>query len=303
MCGVLGLVSFDENKKHGSPDMLKEVLAHRGPDRFGYTQVGSCTLWHYRLSVIDPSDQGNQPLTTPCGRYTLIFNGEVYNYRALKKQFNLPCVGKSDSEVVLLLFKTLGTESIALLRGMFSFAIWDAQENELTLARDRIGIKPLYYSQSHSGDFVFASEIKGIQSLAPSKPSDEHLSDYLSLGFVPGNNTLFEGLPGQTRVLRSGKDDVYYHTFYSLSDRVKEAPAPPKSYETTKSLCGSSSESVEDRLVADVPLRVLLSGGVDSSWWLLLHKTSLEEAYKPFQLGLKKLHSMKHPMLRSLPNT
>ena len=291
MCGVLGLVSFDENKKHGSPDMLKEVLAHRGPDRFGYTQVGSCTLWHYRLSVIDPSDQGNQPLTTPCGRYTLIFNGEVYNYRALKKQFNLPCVGKSDSEVVLLLFKALGTESIALLEGMFSFAIWDAQENELTLARDRIGIKPLYYSQSHSGDFVFASEIKGIQSLAPRKPSDEHLSDYLSLGFVPGNNTLFEGVyqvkPGS--YVQVKKDDVYYHTFYSLSDRVKEAPAPPKSYETAKkSLRELIYKSVEDRLVADVPLGCFLSGGIDSSLVVAVAQDILGGSLETFSIGFKE---------------
>ena len=225
------------------PDMLKEVLAHRGPDRFGYTQVGSCTLWHYRLSVIDPSDQGNQPLTTPCGRYTLIFNGEVYNYRALKKQFNLHCVGKSDSEVVLLLFKALGTESIALLEGMFSFAIWDAQENELTLARDRIGIKPLYYSLSHSGDFVFSSEIKGIQSLAPRKPSDEHLSDYLSLGFVPGHNTLFEGVyqvkPGSYVQVKRMTFIITHSTRYLIES--KKHQRHPKVMKLQKSLCGSSS--------------------------------------------------------------
>ena len=161
MCGIVGFVSFHEEKNTPSPHLLKGILNHRGPDRFAYTQLGPCSLWHFRLSVIDPTDGGNQPLSTPSGRYTLIFNGEVYNYRALKKQYNLPCKGESDSEVVLLLFNALGVDSLALLEGMFALAIWDAQEKELTLARDRIGIKPLYYSSTIGVGFSFSSEVKG----------------------------------------------------------------------------------------------------------------------------------------------
>ena len=291
MCGILGLVSFDKNKISIKPDLLKDVLHHRGPDRFGHTQLGPCTLWHYRLSVIDPSDSGNQPLTTSSGRYTLIFNGEIYNYQSLKKRFKLPCKGESDSEVVLLLFEALGLKALNHLEGMFSLAIWDAQENELLLARDRIGIKPLFYSQTDGARFCFSSEIKGIQALQRVNPSKKYLADYLSLGFVPGENTLVQGIrqvkPGFYLRLKHG--EISLHSFYSLFDEVKKKPLVPTSYdETKKCLRDLIYKSVEDRLVADVPLGCFLSGGIDSSLVVAIAQDLLGGNLKTFSIGFKE---------------
>ena len=291
MCGIVGLVSLRDEENTLSPDLLRGLLKHRGPDRFAYTQIGLCTLWHFRLSVIDPSAGGNQPLSTPCGRYTLIFNGEIYNYRALKKQFNLPCRGQSDSEVVLLLFNALGVSAIPLLEGMFSLAIWDAQDKELTLARDRIGIKPLYYSQTNGVGFYFASEIKGLQALNQLSPSNKYLADYLSLGFVPGENTLFEGIhqikPGTYLQLKNGS--VSHRTFYSLFENVKEKPSLPASYDAAKkSLRELIYKSIEDRLVADVPLGCFLSGGIDSSLVVAVAQNLLGGKLQTFSIGFKE---------------
>ena len=291
MCGIVGFVSFRDDKNAPSSNLLKGVLNHRGPDRFAHTQLGPCSLWHFRLSVINPTDSGNQPLSTPCGRYTLIFNGEVYNYLTLKKQYNLPCKGQSDSEVVLLLFNALGVDSLALLEGMFALAIWDAQEKELTLARDRIGIKPLYYSSTTGVGFSFASEIKGLQALGETCPSKKHLADYLNLGFVPGQNTLFEGIhqvgPGYYLQLKDGK--VYHQAFYSLFDRVNEKPSVPTSYDSAKKeLRDLIYKSVEDRLVADVPLGCFLSGGIDSSLVVAVAQNLLGSKLQTFSIGFKE---------------
>ena len=291
MCGIVGFVSFRDEKSAPPPHFLKGILNHRGPDRFAHTQLGPCSLWHFRLSVIDPTDGGNQPLSTPCGRYTLIFNGEVYNYRALKKQYKLPCKGESDSEVVLLLFNALGLDSLALLEGMFSLAIWDAQEKKLTLARDRIGIKPLYYSTANGVGFSFASEVKGLQALGETRPSKKYLSDYLNLGFVPGQNTLFEGIhqirPGYYLQLKDGKAN--HRAFYSLFDRVNEKPSVPTSYDSAKkSLRDLIYKSVEDRLVADVPLGCFLSGGIDSSLVVAVAQNLLGSNLQTFSVGFKE---------------
>lgn len=291
MCGVVGFVSFRDEHNAPAPNLLRGVLKHRGPDRFAHIQLGPCTFWHFRLSVIDPTDGGNQPLSTPCGRYTLIFNGEVYNYKALKKQFNLPCIGESDSEVVLLLFNAMGVDSLALLEGMFSLAIWDTQDKELTLARDRIGIKPLYYSKVTGLGFSFASELKGLQALGPTRPSNKHLADYFNLGFVPGQNTLFEGIhqvrPGCYIQLKDGK--VNHREFYSLFDRVKERPSIPTSYDGAKKVLRELIyKSVEDRLVADVPLGCFLSGGIDSSLVVAVAQNLLGSKLQTFSIGFKE---------------
>ena len=291
MCGIVGFVSFFDEKNAPAPDLLRGILKHRGPDRFAHTQLGPCTLWHFRLSVIDPTDGGNQPISTPCGRYTLIFNGEIYNYKTLKKQYDLPCIGESDSEVVLLLFNSLGVDSLALLEGMFSLAIWDAQNKELTLARDRIGIKPLYYSLVNSVGFSFASEVKGLQALGETRPSNKHLADYLSLGFVPGQNTLFEGIhqvrPGYYIQLKDGK--ASHRAFYSLFDCVKERPSTSTSYDAAKkSLRKLIYKSVEDRLVSDVPLGCFLSGGIDSSLVVAVAQNLLGSKLKTFSIGFKE---------------
>ena len=291
MCGILGLVSLRDTKKEQSPERGKGILKHRGPDRFAFTQLGACTLWHYRLSVIDPSEHGNQPLTTSSGRYTLVFNGEVYNYQRLKKQFNLPCEGGSDSEVVLLLFEALGSKALEHFEGMFSLAIWDAQENELLLARDRIGIKPLFYAETKDNGFAFSSEIKGIQALEQVSPTKKYIADYLSLGFVPGENTLFQGVqqvkPGCYLRVKNGK--ISHHTFYSLYDRVKKEPSPPGSYSEAKKLLRELIyTSVSDRLVADVPLGCFLSGGIDSSLVVAVAQDLLGGNLKTFSIGFKE---------------
>ena len=265
MCGILGHIGREIQK----PDTqeIQSVLRHRGPDNFGYIRVGKCALWHYRLSILDTSELGNQPLTSPCGQYTMVFNGEIYNYRQLREDHKLSCVSNSDSEVVLLLYQKLGVKMLSILQGMFSIAIWNEEDQSLFLARDRMGIKPLFYTQNANG-FFFASEIKGLKVLTPLAPTNKYLGDYLSLGFIPETNTFYREVykvrPGQ--YIRVENQQVSHHDYYVLHDVFRKKPTPAKSYDQAKKqLVQLLYQGVEERLISDVPLGCFLSGGIDSS--------------------------------------
>jgi asparagine synthase (glutamine-hydrolysing) len=271
MCGICGLVQRDRAHPFEESLLLgmRDALIHRGPDDAGHYLAPGIGLGSRRLSILDLSERGRMPMSSPDGRYWIVHNGEVYNYRELRRP--LEARGRvfrsnSDTEVLLELYAAEGPSMLDRLNGMFAFAIWDARERTLFLARDRLGIKPLYYSLD-AGTFRFASEEKALITagirprLAPGT-----WEELLCFRYVAGERTPYEGirrlLPGHYLVWKEG--EIREHRWWSLAERARalrdSPPADPAGWfrETFDS-------AVALRRISDVPLGVLLSGGLDSS--------------------------------------
>ena len=268
MCGICGKLNF-ESESRVSPVLVKamaDTIVHRGPDDEGFYYSGPVGFGFRRLSIID-LNTGHQPLSNEDGSIWTIFNGEIYNYRELTAE--LVSKGhvfktKTDTEVIVHLYEEYGEACVEKLRGMFAFAVWDDRQKVLLLARDRVGIKPLYYWQSDQ-TIVFASEIKAILvDPAVQQEIDPRIIDrFLSFYFVPGEETLFKGVrklpPGSYLVVRRGRAQIhqYWDLQFSESDiGLKEAQS-----RTLELL----DECVRMHMISDVPVGFLLSGGVDST--------------------------------------
>jgi len=270
MCGICGKLEFDRNASIGAPLIraMLDTIRHRGPDDQGVYISQQVGLGHARLSIIDLSS-GHQPLSNEDGTIWIVFNGEIYNYLELRSF--LLAKGhvfktQSDTEVIVHLYEELGPQCVEKLRGMFAFALWDENTKSLFLARDRVGIKPLYYSLS-SEAIVFASEIKAIladpairRNLAP-----EIIDRFLTFLYVPGEETLLKGIsklaPGHYLLLKNGKAEIRQYwdlQFFKPSERLSIKHAENE-------LSALLAEAVELHMIADVPVGVLLSGGVDST--------------------------------------
>jgi asparagine synthase (glutamine-hydrolysing) len=276
MCGIVGVFNRD-----GAPvdeDMLtrmRDVLAHRGPDGCGnYIStpgaVPSMGLGHRRLSIIDLSNAGSQPMHSGDGRYHIVYNGEVYNFLELRdelKGYGHSFTSRSDTEVILVGYRQWGEEVVHHLVGMFSFAIWDEGERRLFLARDPYGIKPLVYRWDGKS-FLFSSEIKGIvaSGLAGGDLDDTALMYYLSLNYIPAPFTIYRDIkklpPGHAIRVDAGGMKVY--RYYDLREKVAGMAAPSPN-DAASALRERVERAVRRRLISDVPLGAFLSGGLDSS--------------------------------------
>ncbi|UZQ55311.1 hypothetical protein OOK60_04345 [Trichothermofontia sichuanensis B231] len=200
MCGIAGILSTRDSNLNVLSDRIKKILKHRGPDDDGIyicSDQSTCLI-HTRLAILDTTTSGHQPMSTPDGRYWITFNGEIYNFKALRSQLEFQgerFQSKTDTEVILKLYQKQGRDCIHALRGMFAFAIWDEKEQTCFLARDPLGIKPLYYWRS-SSTLLFASEIRAILATGlPSKQlSLDGLYGYLTTGSIPEPSTLVENI-------------------------------------------------------------------------------------------------------------
>lgn len=265
MCGVCGYLG------PGSTSILKpmaDTIAHRGPDDSGEFFTENVGLAHRRLAIIDLTPSGHQPMTCPVGN-VLVYNGEIYNFREIRK--DLEKLGhvffsQSDTEVVLASYRQWGEDCLQHFRGMFAFALWDAGQRKLFLARDRVGIKPLYYLQ-HRGIFYFASEVKALLEVPgfPRRLNHQALPLFLSFRYVPGEQTMFEGinklLPGHCMALKAG-GEVAPRRYWQLEFEPDEGPDET---EWKERFWATFEESVRLRMISDVPLGAYLSGGLDSS--------------------------------------
>lgn len=265
---------------------MTRTLAHRGPDGEGYYNADGIALGHRRLSVID-LETGQQPMTTSDGRYTIVFNGEIYNFRELRKELEARGARfrtRSDTEVLLEAYAAWGKDALPKLRGMFAFAIWDAKERLLFLVRDRLGLKSVYFAQA-GNSLIFASEIKGL--LAHPQVSREidflALDDFLTYLYVPAPRTIFRGVrelpPGHWLEWRDGH--LKLHRYWDVTFRAESRPLA----ECVDELNATLSEAVRLRLVSDVPLGVFLSGGMDSSTVAALMARSQSDPVRAFTLG------------------
>src|SRR5438128_11930336 len=227
MCGICGVVARDPRGRADQADVerMTSVLRHRGPDATATRVDGPVGLGHTRLSIIDLSDAGRQPMSNEDGRYTIVFNGEIYNYVELRARLapRHTFTSHTDTEVILHLFEEEGADCVRSLNGMFAFAIWDARERTLFGARDRLGIKPFYYALD--GDrLLFASEIKSIIAAPFAVEMDPaSAADYLTFQFCLGDRTLFRGvkklLPGHTIEFAPGAEPAvrrYWEPDYAI---------------------------------------------------------------------------------------
>ena len=268
MCGINGIVSHTATEKEARIHRMNERLAHRGPNDKGSWGDDTLALGHQRLSIIDLSAAGHQPMTSACGRYVMVYNGEVYNFQELRKQFAYPYRSQTDSEVLLAAWAQLGKAAVPLFEGMFAVAVWDKQERKLTLVRDRMGVKPLYYSHQN-GHLIFSSEVRALlaSGLAEKKLSATALVDYLRYQTVQTPATILDRVqmlsPASILEYWPDRQELKQEKYWTLR---KLKPAPTGSYEEVKQeVRRLFFKAVEKRLVADVPFGAFLSGGIDSS--------------------------------------
>ncbi len=293
MCGIGGEVHWDGLPDESAVREIAHRLRHRGPDDFGFwrSQDKRCVLGHTRLSIIDLSPAGHQPMIDPLTGNAIVFNGEIYNFRDRRAECEKQgdrFHSSTDTEVILALYRRFGTDCLRYLRGMFAFAIWDPGNQTLFLARDRVGKKPLLYALTNCG-VVFASEISPLAAhpVVPTAIDEEALELYLQLQYIPAPWTIYRSIrklpPAHfALVTRRGMDlRQYWEVDYRPKVKVTEA-------EALEGLATKLREAVRLRLIADVPVGALLSGGVDSS--LVVALMAEEEPARPrtFTIGFKE---------------
>jgi asparagine synthase (glutamine-hydrolysing) len=273
MCGIAGLIHLDGAPV--SPVVLKrmtDAIAHRGPDGEGQWIEGGVGIGHRRLAIIDLSPAGHQPMVSADHRYLLTYNGEIYNYRELRTELEaLGCWFRSqtDSEVVLNALAQWGTDALKRFNGMFAFALWDRRERTLLLARDRYGIKPLYYRRSGTS-FAFGSEQKAILAMPGAQRTVDRraLLEYFTFQNIFTDRTLIDGIrllpPGHFALLRADRPDadLQFEQYWDFDFREPDRPGDPREYR--EELDRLFRQAVNRQLVADVELGSFLSGGMDS---------------------------------------
>lgn len=273
MCGIVGIFALTEKGKASFDNISKAsaTLGKRGPDHTGIFTQGSVSLAHARLSIIDVSPEGNQPKTEESGRYTIVFNGEIFNYKVLKASLiekGHTFKSDSDTEVLLKLYIQDGADCLNQLNGFFAFAIYDNQNNSLFIARDRYGIKPLFIYQDED-KICFGSELKALLALGLPKTLDAvALANYLHFNYVPAPSTMFENIEkfGVGTYMNIHNNVSKIEQYYTIPYEEKKAQNNPLNYEEAqKQLHDLLDDSVRLRLIADVPLGAFLSGGIDSS--------------------------------------
>jgi len=269
MCGICGVLDFNNNAQKWHNQLLKsnELLRHRGPNSSGIFIHNNVGLAHTRLSVIDTSNNGNQPLADYSDNYVIVFNGELYDYKTHRKDLEnkgYKFKSDSDTEVLLNLFIEHGESFLNLINGCFALAIYNKANNSLLIARDRFGIKPLVYYSDYNM-FVFASEIKAVLPFGINKKiNDEALNLYLHLNYIPAPLTIFENVyklkPGHYVKITCNKFETvqYYKTKITTNNKISFD-------EASEHLNVLLNNSVKQRLISDVPIGTFLSGGIDSS--------------------------------------
>ncbi len=295
MCGFVGVLNGDRQKLADVrvTERLSECLRHRGPDDAGSYADGPYAVSHRRLKIIDLTIKGRQPMQNAAGTISIAYNGEVYNFLELKEKYALAkrffFRSRTDTEVLLYMYELLGIDFVDELNGMFALAVWDSRQKSLYLIRDRFGIKPLFYTVIDDSVW-FASEIKALLSVPEfdKKPCLEALHHYFSFDYVPGEITAFEGIkevrPGSWLEYRCGDglsrtDRQYWKPRYG-------SEVPKNTAKAVGDIRGLLESSVRSQLISDVPIGVMLSGGLDSSTLAaLMSRIRGDSQFHTFSIG------------------
>ncbi len=295
MCGICGILRIDSTQPAPEAGLLArmtEALKHRGPNDHGTWQDQDIGLGHRRLSVIDLSTAGREPMSNEDGSIQVVFNGEIYNFRELKEKYRLAerhqFRSATDIEVVIHLFEEKGLDCVPELNGMYALAIWEARKKTLHLIRDRYGIKPLFYQQD-GRYFRFGSEIKSIltDDRVPRKPCLQAMHDFLTFCYIPGARTAFEGIselpPGHCLSINTAGETTlsrHWRPKFETNPGITTEMAVSRSRELLH-------EAVRRQLVADVPVGVLLSGGMDSSALVAIMARHRREPIHTYSVGFE----------------
>ena len=278
MCGIAGILNtkshqgFSRNEITETIERMSLSLSHRGPDANGVWIDKEIAFGHRRLSILDTSNAGNQPMHLKKSGLVLVFNGEIYNFRELRTVLeslgHTNWTGRSDSEVILHSYEQWGLEGLRKLEGIFSIALWDSKLRRLVLMRDRLGVKPLFYGDSRNG-LAFGSEIKAVLAAGGIDTSleDQSLSEYMWYGNTYGNRTFYRGIhsiePGQWLVAEDGQQKI--EAWWHLEDWLNQPFEFKSKSDASELLRSTLDQAVSRQLISDVPLGIFLSGGVDSS--------------------------------------
>ena len=297
MCGIAGYLSLNQSRdfRVAAVARMNAAMSHRGPDDSGLESIEEATLGMRRLAIFDPA-HGHQPMSTPDGRWHLVFNGAIYNFHALRGELAATYAFKTecDTEVLLAAIAHWGRDALPRLRGMFAFAAWDTREHVLLLARDSFGIKPLYFHTTVRGDLLFASELNALlaSGQVPAKLDPQAVSDYLAWLSVPAPRTIYS----QVQSLRAGDCAVWQDGRLTISsydnarDLLKPAadakPAGSRE-EFTTGLRAQLEDTVRAHVVADVPVGAFLSGGLDSTALVALMTRLGGAQLKTFSIGFE----------------
>ena len=304
MCGIVGFLQAESvwsaDRLEDTVVRMADPLRHRGPDDAGawVDPDAGVALGFRRLSVVELSDAGHQPMVSPGGRYVLIFNGEIYNFVELRgemERHGAEFRGHSDTEVLLTAMELWGIpRALRRANGMFAFAVWDRARRELTLARDRMGEKPLYYGTC-GGAFLFGSELKALSPYPGFRPEIDRaaLSQFFRHAYVPGPLSIYRGIkklvPGTSVTVAPGAgtdpDPTAYWSFEDVATRALRDPIDVSRAEAADLLDRALRESIELRMIADVPLGAFLSGGIDSSTVVALMQETSTSPVKTFTIG------------------
>jgi asparagine synthase (glutamine-hydrolysing) len=295
MCGIAGLVASDRlhADERARAESMRDVVAHRGPDDAGLYSDDFAALGHRRLSIVDLA-AGHQPLANEDDTIWIVFNGEIYNHADVRPE--LESAGhryrtRSDTETIVHAYEQWGDASVERLRGMFAFAIWDTPRRRLLLARDRLGVKPLYWTEVN-GRLLFGSEIKSIleSGLIVARPNEAALPELLSTRYLSGTETLFAGihrlLPGHTLVYENGRVTIEQYWDVPAGRHVEDV-ARLSDGDAVARFRELLEESVRVRLMADVPLGMFLSGGLDSSAIAALMAGMIDRPLQTFSVAFK----------------
>src|SRR6266496_2609911 len=293
MCGINGIAFSSRSRRTVDAAVLermRDMITHRGPDDEGIFIDGAVGLGHRRLSIVDVA-AGHQPMTNEDGSLQITYNGEIYNHADFREEleakghvYQTHC----DTETILHLYEEHGDGCVNYLRGMFAFAIWDAKKRELFIARDRLGVKPLYYAHTDDGSLYFGSEIKALFQAGALTPEINFpaLPDYLANHATSGADTLYRGvkrlLPGHTLVWSDGKIAIKKYWDVSFS-KIEDQERTDKDY--IAEWAEMFRTSVRLRLMADVPLGMFLSGGIDSSAIAAVMSGMVDEPIKTFSVA------------------
>ena len=293
MCGIAGLIHFDSNKSCSESSLvaMRDVITHRGPDDKGIFLDGNVGLAHRRLSIIDISS-GHQPMTTENGQFVLVFNGEIYNHRELRRELEQKGSKfrtNSDTEVILEMYRVYGSDSVARLNGIFSIAVWNKQTKTLFIARDHMGVKPLYYYIDNKV-LIFASEVKALfeSGLVKAECNTDAVPEFFMFRHVAGERTLFKNvhalLPGHHMTLENNKLSFakYWDPLSISQEYTKSDLSFDDALHQFEELF---TDAVTKQMMSDVPLGTFCSGGIDSSLVTAIAAQNSDKAINTFSVG------------------
>jgi len=308
MCGIAGFYHYGDTVSTIGEELLKsmgDALSHRGPDDEGLFIDGKAGLAHRRLSILDLSSRGHQPMADSSGRFWIVYNGEIYNFRDIRRELEKKghlFSSSSDTEVILTAYREWGAECLTRFIGMFAFALWDREERILFMARDRLGVKPLFYYH-HNGRFAFASELKALMKY-PSLTCEidvQSLFEYLVFQYVPEPRGIFQHtfkvLPGH--YLTVSADGVREESYWDIFPVSKDAGILSEN-EYRKKLEELLDDSMRLRQVSDVPVGVLLSGGIDSTVAAAFMQAQNSNPIKTFTVGFEEQYYNEAPYARKV---